>query len=305
MTILYIPLHMKHTIKQLLGNASQLINRLDAEVLLAHVLSKPREFLISHDTDTVSLIKKIRYNYLVKKRSQNYPAAQLMKTKGFFGLDFFVNKHTLIPRPDTELIVEEVLKLLPLVGGGWERVTQHKKLCIIDVGTGSGCIPVSIAKQITDEKQQPAYYASDISQKALKVAKKNAHKHNVQIDFRQGNLLEPFFQAFKNQHSSFIICANLPYLTEHQFQTEPSIKHEPKSALVADNEGLALYEELLQQIKQMITTYRLQVTGFFEIDPSQSIRMQKLVKQYVPKAKIEITKDLAKLDRIIVIHVCS
>jgi release factor glutamine methyltransferase len=296
-------------IKFLINTASTHIDRLDAEVLLAHVLGQPREFLIAHDTDHVGFFQQLQYKHLVRKRAQNFPASQLMGTKGFFGLDFDVNKHTLIPRPDTEIIVEEVLKLLPLVGGGREGVTQKENLCIIDIGTGSGCIPISILNEIRKSgsclpagtvSEYPDCYATDISNHALKVAKRNAKKHGVHVTFKQGNLLEPFQSEISNLKSQIIITANLPYLTEEQFTTEPSIQHEPKSALVAEKQGLALYEELLQQIKS-ITHYSVPITLYCEIDPTQSERMRALIHTYLPEATIEIVKDLCGLDRIFAI----
>jgi release factor glutamine methyltransferase len=284
---------MPTTIKQLLSSASKIIDRLDAEVLLAHVLSKPREFLISHDTDTVGLLGAIKFKRLVKKRSQNYPAAQLTKTKGFFGYEFEVNKHTLIPRPDTEMMVEEVVDRLRTTDSG-------QQIILIDVGTGSGCIPIAIAKQITNYRLQSYFYASDISKQALRVAKRNAKKHNVQITFKHGNLLMPWQSTVVRSQSSIIITANLPYLTEHQFTTEPSIQHEPKSALVAENEGLALYEELLQQI----VSYSMpNVTCYLEIDPTQSEKIQSLIKKHIPSATFDIKKDLAGLDRIVKVDI--
>jgi release factor glutamine methyltransferase len=287
-------------IKFLINTASTHTDRLDAEVLLAHVLGQPREFLIAHDTDHVGFFQQLQYKHLVRKRAQNFPASQLMGTKGFFGLDFDVTKQTLIPRPDTEIIVEEVLKLLPLVGGGREGVTQKENLCIIDVGTGSGCIPIAIAKHTTASRLQTTFYASDISKKALRVAKKNAKRHNVDLILKQGNLLEPFYSEIKNLKSNIVLTANLPYLTEEQFATEPSIQHEPKSALVAEKQGLALYEELLQQIKS-ITHYSVPITLYCEIDPTQSERMRALIHTYLPEATIEIVKDLCGLDRIFAI----
>ncbi len=285
-------------IKFLINTASTHIDRLDAEVLLAHVLGQPREFLIAHDTDRVGFFQQLQYKYLVRKRAQNFPASQLMGTKGFFGLDFDVTKHTLIPRPDTEIIVEEVLKLLPLVGGGREGVTQKENLCIIDVGTGSGCIPIAIAKQTTASRLQTTFYASDISKKALRVAKKNAKRHNVDLILKQGNLLEPFYSEIKNLKSNIVLTANLPYLTEEQFATEPSIQHEPKSALVAEKQGLALYEELFQQIQSM-TPHQPPITLYCEIDPTQSERMIPLIATHFSVAEVEIIKDLCGLDRVV------
>lgn len=278
------------TIKQLVQNASQNIDHLDAEVLLAHVLKKPREFLISHDTDSVGFLNTRKFKKLVKKRAQNYPAAQLIGMKGFFGYDFEVNKHTLIPRPDTEMIVEL----------GIQEIKKTKRpVTLIDVGTGSGCIPISISKKIAGYGLQVTGYATDISQGALKVAKRNAKKHNVQIDFKQGNLLEPLLDTCQPEYLSncqLLITANLPYLTNEQFTTEPSIQHEPKSALVAEDDGLALYEGLFEQVKSLLL---VPCVLLLEFDPTQSERMSKLIQSKFPDAPFEIKKDLAGLDRVV------
>jgi len=287
------------TIKQLLTDASRTIDRLDADVLLAHVLGKPREFLISHNTDQVGFLNVRKFNLLVQKRAQHYPAAQLIGTKGFFGYDFEVNKHTLIPRPDTELLVSLTLDEMQ------NAECRMQNVILIDVGTGSGCIPIAISKSLTHYPLPLTLYATDISKNALLVAKRNAKKYNVDITFKQGNLLEPFLQTFNIHNSKFIICANLPYLTNEQFTTEPSIQHEPKSALVADNEGLALYEELLKQIQSLISSLQSPITAFFEIDPTQSSAMTSLIKTYFPDATVEIKKDLAGLDRIVHIQLTS
>jgi release factor glutamine methyltransferase len=183
-----------------------------------------------------------------------------------------------------------------------QRSTNHKNSTLVDVGTGSGCIPISIAKAMK-QYNNITIYASDISQKALRIAKKNAKKHNTDIHFLKGNLLDPvkkqLEQLQQSEHSELIITANLPYLTEEQFAEEPSIRREPKTALVANRGGLALYEELLKQIKEIVTEYRLQGTGFFEIDPSQSKPIKNIIKKYLPNAHINIHKDLRGQDRIV------
>lgn len=296
------------TIKQLLADASTRIDRLDAEVFLAHVLEKPREFFISHDTDRVDFLKTRKFKKLVKKRQQNYPAAQLIGTKGFYGYDFEVNKHTLIPRPDTEMIVELAIQ---------EIKKSKKPVTLIDVGTGSGCIPISILKNVKSYELQVTGYATDISRGALKVARRNAKTHgieashdsahaasNINITFKRGNLLEPLLQnpQLLVTSSQLLITANLPYITEDQWQTSPTpeIHFEPKTALVADNHGLALYEELLQQL---VSCYMLHVTCLFEIDPTQSGRMQTLVTMHFPNATIEVHKDLCGRERVVEFNV--
>jgi len=192
-------------------------------------------------------------------------------------------------------MVEETIKHLNTLS------PNHNKILLVDVGTGSGCIPISIIK--TQEHKNIKTFVIDVSKKALCVAKKNAQKHNVEIKFLHGNLLEPMFQLseLRTKNTELIITANLPYITEQQFKQEPSIQKEPKLALVADNDGLALYEELLQQIKQITNTYNLKTKTYFEIDPTQTDKIKILIKKYLPESNIEVKKDLAGLDRLVII----
>jgi release factor glutamine methyltransferase len=266
------------------------LNTLDLTILLSHTIKKTREFIFAHPEYVLSIYQRIRFWYYLKKYKQGIPIAYITGHKEFFGLDFFVNKHTLIPRPDTELMVEEACK----------QITNNTLL--IDIGTGSGCIPIATTKTAAKKIK---VIATDISAQALKIAKKNARHHNVNIQFLQGDLLGPvvpYIQQYTlyNPHCTTILTANLPYLTEEQFKKELSIQHEPYRALVASNEGLGLYETLLQQIK---TLYDLQLTihVFFEIDPSQTKKINSLIKKYLPTAATKIKKDLAGRDRLVMI----
>lgn len=285
---------MRQTITQLLRSAYRQIDKLDADLLLSFALGKPREYLLTHENDPVESLIKNKFNKFVKKRKAGTPLAYITGHKEFFGLDFLVDKNTLIPRPDTEVMVEEVIKQLQYI----EQTGKSQPL-LIDVGTGSGCIPISIIKKNLTTTSLDTI-AIDISKKALLIAKQNTKKHKVKIKFLSGNLLKPVLKL-KNKFEDIIITANLPYLTEDQYQSEKSIQLEPKIALVAENEGLALYEELLQQIKQLSTTYNLKPTVYLEIDPSQSEKITVLIKKILPETKVEIKKDLAGKDRLVII----
>jgi release factor glutamine methyltransferase len=253
------------------------IGRIDAELLLVHILKKNREFVFTHSDQKINLLQKIKFIYLVKKRKIGYSVAVIVGHKEFFNLDFEVNKYTLIPRPETEVMVEKVLKIINL------------ESTLIDVGTGSGCIPIAIAKNSIPKK----IIAIDISKKALKVAKKNAIKHNVKIKFIASNLLNKITTIPKNT----IITANLPYLTEKQFQEEKSIQKEPKKALIAKNSGLEFYKKLFKKLKQKNAPNGTVI--FLEIDSAQNKKIKKLIKNIFPKSNILVHKDLKKLDRII------
>lgn len=279
------------------------IDTLDLELITAHVTRKSREFLVAHPEQNTTFTQQYTINKLIKKREKGIPLAYLLGKKEFFGLDFKVNKHTLIPRPETELMVSLVLDEI-------KRLKDYK-IILVDVGTGTGCIPVSIIKS----SNLPIFqsYATDISKPALRIAKKNAKTHNVNIKFLHGNLLSPITKQLQQlqqleQLQHLIITANLPYITEEQFANEPSIQHEPKSALVAENKGLALYEELLEQIVRCKMSREHLCPGadvrcFFEIDPDQAKPIIPLIKKHLPNANVEIKKDLSGLDRMVKIDI--
>ncbi len=276
------------TIRELQKKYSSLDN-LDLELLLAKSIHKPKNFILIHPEYSLSFLEKISLAYFIYLRKKGYSVAVIIGHKEFYGLDFFVNKKVLIPRPETEMMVEEVVSIL-----NNELKTKNEKNILIDVGTGSGCIPISILKNIKEPTQT---FAIDISKPALQVAKKNAKTHEVKINFLQGNLLEPILKNYNLQANQLIISANLPYITEQQFQNEPSIQKEPKNALVANKQGLTLYEELLKQIKLLPPPHNLLL--LLEIDPSQTKTISNLIAQILPGAKIEIKKDLAGLDRLV------
>ncbi|MBU0637138.1 MAG: peptide chain release factor N(5)-glutamine methyltransferase [Patescibacteria group bacterium] len=275
----------------------------EIEILLSHILKKPREFILTHPEYKLNKKQISDFNFLIFKKLKNQPIAYLIKQKEFFDLKFFVNKDVLIPRPETELIVEETLKL---------ATNSAQSITFIDIGTGSGCIVITLAKLLNQKSKikNQNLIGIDISKKALCIARKNAQMHNVSknIKFFHGNLLKPIIQNIKHeiQNTKYIITANLPYLTLTQIKNSPSIKYEPKKALNGGKNGLKLYEKLFKQINNLIknTKYKIQNTFFIlcEIDPSQTIQIKQLVKKYLPKSKLQIKKDLAGLNRLAIIN---
>ena len=179
----------------------------DAEILFAHALKKPREFVIAHPEYRPTVWQHLKLKYYLQQRKKGMPIAYITGHKEFFGLDFIVNKHVLIPRPETEVLVEAVLHRLseqrpanPEKSGRAELgAGSEQKILLIDVGTGSGCIPIATMKTLKQENAAAEQYkkitvcATDISQDALIIAKKNAKKHDVDITFLHGDLLEPIF----------------------------------------------------------------------------------------------------------------
>lgn len=278
------------TLQQLLQKNNSL-NNTDLILVLAGAFKKNKEFIYSHPEYQPTFSERLRFFYYLNKLKRGWPVAYILKSKEFFGLNFFVNKNVLIPRPDTEILVEEVIKICQ---------TNNKTL-LIDIGTGSGCIPISILKNIQNTAANIQCFAIDISNKALKVAQKNAKLHGVNIKFFHGNLLSPLNKFFNNltvnQFNNLIITANLPYLADEQMN-EPTIKHEPKQALWGGKDGLDLYKKLLEQIKNL----SLKTTTFLEIDPDQTEKIKPLIKKYLPVANIEILKDLSGLNRVVKIN---
>lgn len=213
--------------------------------LLAFVICKPTAYLVAHPETTLSSGQQKNFLALAAQRRRGVPFAYLTGRQGFYSLDFFVTKDVLIPRPETEQLVDWVLA----------NVDRKKPTTTIDVGTGSGCIAVTLAKYLP----AATIIASDVSEKALLVAKKNARTHKVsaRISFRRGSLLS----VLKPNEQLDLVVANLPYLTKPQLKNVP---HEPKLALHGGTRGLELIEKLILQI-----VGRNIPKAILEIDPQQ------------------------------------
>lgn len=266
------------------------LDKLDFDVLLASALGINREFIHTFPEYRLNLWQYLKLIFFLYKLRRGYPVAYITGHKEFFGFDFFVNKHVLVPRPDTELIVEWAADVI-------RNATNTGKILLLDVGTGSGCIPIAIIKTL--KRNNIETYCTDASLSALRVAKFNAKKHGVIVTLLHGDLLEPATSLFSDSYSLIVVTANLPYLTGKQFADEPSIQREPRSALVSDDLlGLSIYEKLFKQITQL-PTIKCPFFVFFEIDPRQSAAAYELAKKYFPHPDVEIKKDLAGRDRVI------
>lgn len=276
------------------------IERKEAEIIAAYLLKKNREFILAHPDTKVSpsLYEKIKV--LEKKRLKNYPLAYLIGQKEFYGLNFEVNKYVLVPRPETEIMVENIINILKHNSNNKKKTELINRPLVIDIGTGSGAIIVSIAFELQglflNDLKNVEFKAVDISTAALKIAKNNAqyYKLNKTIKFYRGNLLAPLKKLLRGR--DLIISANLPYLTPKQVKKSPSISREPKLALVAGDDGLKYYRELFKQLENI--KYK-SLTLFCEIDPSQSESISALAKDSFAQAKFDIIKDLAGLNRFL------
>lgn len=277
---------------------------LEAEILLSGILKKPREFLLTHPEHKLTKLQITNYKLRIKKRLKHLPLTYITGEKEFYGLKFKVNKNVLIPRPETELMVEEALKLV---------ARNSKPVTLIDVGTGSGCVIVTLAKLLSQESRimNHELWGIDISKKALTVARQNAKLHGVakNIKFIKGNLLSPIIRnsLFIIPDSSLIILANLPYLTPFQIKNSPTIKYEPESALAGGLDGLKYYRQLFKQIKKLrVASCELRdIYALCEFDPRQTARVKQLIKRELPQATYQIKKDLAGLNRLVIIKIPS
>lgn len=298
---------------QIIGASS--LPRPETELLLAFLLNKSREFLLTHPETLISRKVSKKFQDLADKRLKNWPLAYLTGHKEFYGWDFKVSAATLVPRPETELIVEKIIDFVASDASG-EMVNNHRpanhlfKPLIIDLGTGSGAIIITIAKEL--KRLMPLIYrqtdflAGDISKSALKVAAYNAkiNKLNNKIKFYRSDLLASLKITKKNAGQKkeisrdLIIAANLPYLTPKQIQEAPSISREPKTALNGGFDGLKYYRRLFRQLKDI--SYRT-LAVFCEIDPEQTKKMAVLAAKYFPDAQSIIYQDYSRKDRLFVI----
>lgn len=260
---------MTTTIQQILIAATKLLHkhsstpRLDAEVLLAHTLNITPTTLLTKLHDTVKSITQKLFQELIELRLQRQPIAYICGTKEFFGIPLVVSKDVLIPRPETEHLVEHALHFL-------QQFNNRSPLHICDVGTGSGCILTAIAHHF----QKPAHYTGiDFSNKALQMAQRNfAQTTTKKAEFLQSDL----FNSIPKNTQYDCIIANLPYLSDKEYQSTqtPEIFHEPKHALVASWEGLSLNFELLTQLQDKLTEHG---KAFCEFSPWQLQHIKKFI----------------------------
>lgn len=207
--------------------------RLSAEILLAHALGCERIELYTRYERVPDEAARARFREHVRRAGEGEPIAYLIGYKEFFSLRFAVSPHVLIPRPETEMLVERTIAVV--------RGSEGRLRRILDVGTGSGCIAVSLARHLPDAE----ICASDVSPEALAVARENAERHAVgqRIELRQGDLLAPWADA----EPFDVIVSNPPYVATGEAESlEASVRdHEPHAALFAGPDGLALIRALI------------------------------------------------------------
>ncbi len=256
---------------------------IDAERLLRHATGlNKNELYLEYERQLTSSESDL-LSSLIDRRLKGEPIAYIMGHKEFFGIDFEVNSSVLIPRPETELLVEKAIEL----------ACRREMNLIADIGTGCGAIAVALATHLSQCK----IYAVDISEDALEVASANCTRNSVagQVHLLCGNLLEPLPEPVD------IIAANLPYVKDEDWESLPdAIKNsEPRPALAAGKDGLDAISEMLHQAKD-----KLRPGGaiLLEIGYDQGASVLKLASDLFPQAQTELYTDLAGLDRVVSIE---
>ena len=258
--------------------------QLEAEVLIRHVLRIDRATFFRDLEQPVTDCDRERLDDLVNRRLNREPLNYITGLREFYGLDFEVSDSVLIPRQETELLVDTVISLAR------SRPKCEMKIC--DIGTGSGAIAVSVAVNLPSAEVM----AIDISQRALDIADANRRMHGVynRVSLRRGNLLEPV--DWKPE----IIVSNPPYIKRSDLSLlQPEILYEPSVALDGGPDGLEVIRGLLRQSSDKVSS-----TGaiLFEIDSSQKDSAQMLSREYFPNSEISILDDLSGNSRAILIE---
>jgi len=272
-------------IKEILRNQVEILKQnniedanLKARILLAFTLGKQKEYLITHDEEELSEELCNKYQNYIKRILDNEPIQYITENQEFMKLNFFVNKNVLIPRADTEILVEEALNI----------INNHNLKTVLDLCTGSGAIAVSIAKYVSLEK----VLATDISKNALEVTKLNIDKHQVNVQVLESDLFENINEKFD------MIVSNPPYIETDVIESlNEDVKKEPKLALDGGKDGLEVYRKIIHKAYDYLNP-----EGFLclEIGYNQRESVLKLIKESHKYKEEYSKKDLYGNDRIVV-----
>ena len=256
--------------------------QLDAQVLMAHIINKPRIWVMAHSEYAIRKEKQDQLENALIKMEAGEPLPYVLGKWEFFGLEFDITKDVLIPRPETEMLVEKAI--------AWLKDHPEKRN-IADIGTGSGVIAVTLAMHIPDAH----ILATDISPAALQIAKYNAEKFSVhhQIDFVECDLLP----KSNSQYSTFnLICSNPPYIPTRTLQELPIFGHEPTLALDGGTDGLDIYRRLYEMAPEWLAPH-----GMILLETEATLGVQALSLAYdsFSDVTIHLHQDLAGHDRLL------
>jgi release factor glutamine methyltransferase len=271
--------------------------KFDAEILLSHALNIKRLDLYLNFDRILKIIEIEFFKDLIKKRISRIPLAYILGEKEFMGCKIKVNENVLIPRYETEILVEETVKIFK---DFFEKdiMNNNNNVNFVDICTGTGNIPISIANNLKKYKNNTFFYGVDISDKALTIAQQNIYNNFVTENVRllQGNLFEPL-ESLPLKNSIDIITSNPPYIKTNELNSlEEEVKMEPKLALDGGEDGLIFYKKIINKAPIF-----LKKDGFifFEIDPELKTDIVNFLETN-NFYEIKIKKDYHKLDRIII-----
>jgi release factor glutamine methyltransferase len=278
-------------LREALQSATQTLSKariadasVEAELLLGHVLGMSKTQLYTEPERGLTSVETEHLWNLVRRRLDHEPAAYILGHCEFYGIDFCIDSHIFIPRPETELLVEKAVELA-------QRISHRvKQITIADIGTGCGAIAISLALALPRAK----IYATDISAPALQVAEENCRRYavNGQVELLQGNLLEPLPQPVD------MIVANLPYIRNCEFVdlSQEIRDYEPAMALAGGKDGLDKIQQMLEQMPGKLSQG---ACFLLEIGQGQGVMVTSLIKSYFPQASIELISDLGGIERVV------
>jgi release factor glutamine methyltransferase len=257
----------------------------DAEVLLAHVLAVETARLRAHPETSVGTGAAARYRALVLRRAGREPLQHLTGTQEFWSLEFRITPDVLIPRPETEGIIEVFL-----------RLNHAEGPVVADIGTGSGCLAVVVAREVPGAR----VYACDVSEEALRVARDNAAAHGVEsrIDFRRGDLFGPL-RGVELDHAIDFILTNPPYVSDEDLPgLMPEVRdHEPPGALLAGPDGLDVHRRLAAEAADFLKPGGHLIA---ELGLGQAGRLRDLYRDHPRLDLVAVEPDLAGIPRVLI-----
>jgi release factor glutamine methyltransferase len=262
---------------------------LDALVLLAHILNKPRTWVMAHTELIPAPEQQKQLDDALERFENGEPFPYILGHWEFFGLDFDITPDVLIPRPETELLVEKAI--------AWLQESPVRRT-VADIGTGSGVIAVSIAMNVPDTH----ILATDISHAALQVARKNAQKFKVaeQIDFVECDILPPHPDPLPTESHFDLICANLPYIPTDTLQGLLIYKREPTLALDGGTDGLDLFRRLMEIVPDWLAPNGMIL---LEIEATRGVHALNLAYDMFSQAEIHLHQDFTGRDRLLEIQI--
>ncbi len=287
--------------------------RFSAELLLSDVLAMKRIELYTHFNKPVAKDKLDRLHDLVKRAGQHEPIAYLIGKTEFYSLELDITPACMIPRPETELLVQKAIEFLrtrPVRNSTMRKITQKEGISngarigsqlVCDLCTGCGCIAVAIAKNFPDAQ----IFATDISDAALDVAAENLEKYQLQeqVTLLRGDLFDAFVPQLDVSRFDLIVC-NPPYVSSAEFEAlDKNVKdYEPRSALLAGDNGLDIYRRIVEKVDQFL---KPDAALMLEIGYAQGLAVKELLEQSGAFADVKIEKDVRDNDRIMTVRTMS